>query len=190
MRMRKHQLEARRCSGEPRHSAAADGGLLARPGARHEGVAVEAQIAGLDALSTEALRIEWRRLHRAEPPKRLSRDLLIWGIAHRIQERAYGGLTLAAQRRLRSLAAEMAGNGGSVVRPGTMLKPGTKLVREWHGRTHTVTVLEQGFDYDGQRYRSLTGIAKRITGAHWSGPAFFGLKNRPSQAPADSRTWS
>lgn len=143
------------------------------PGAR---CTVEAEIAGLEALPTNALRIEWRKLYRAEPPTRLSRDLLIRGIAYRLQERAHGGLSRAAQRRLRSPAVQ--GAAAQPSSPHPTLKAGTKLVREWRGRTHTVTVLEEGFDYDGECYRSLTRIAKRITGSHWSGPVFFGLRSQ------------
>jgi len=65
-----------------------------------------------------------------------------------------------------------------------LLKPGTRLLREWGGRTHTVIVLDEGFEYDGERYRSLTEIARHITGAHWSGPRFFGLRE-PAAKPAD-----
>jgi Protein of unknown function (DUF2924) len=114
---------------------------------------LEAQITGLEVLATNALRIEWRKLHRAEPPTRLSRDLLIRGIAFKIQERAYGGLNPAAQRRLRSLAGERTGSSASVFSPGITPKPATKLVREWQGRAHTVTVLEEGFDYGGECQR-------------------------------------
>jgi Protein of unknown function (DUF2924) len=64
------------------------------------------------------------------------------------------------------------------------LKPGTKLVREWHGHVHTVDVLDDGFAYQGECYPSLTRVARRITGVQWSGPVFFGLKRRPSSAPA------
>jgi hypothetical protein len=119
-----------------------------------------------------------RAAHPIEPRS------LIRGIAFKIQERAYGGLNPAAQRRLRSLAGERTGSSASVFSPGITPKPATKLVREWQGRAHTVTVLEEGFDYGGERYRSLTHIAKRITGSHWSGPLFFGLRSRSSRAPS------
>ncbi len=118
------------------------------------------------------LRAEWQRLHRAVPPN-ISRDLLIRGIAYKIQERASGGPNAALKRRLHRLAVEPA-NGSSASR-APALKPGARLVREWGGRVHSVTVTEQGFEYAGQRYRSLSHIARAITGAHWSGPRFFGL---------------
>jgi Protein of unknown function (DUF2924) len=133
----------------------------------------------LEALTTADLRIEWKRLYRATPPTRLSRDLLIRGVAYRVQERAFGGLSPNTRRRLRSPSATSNRRGGPAAIP-VGLKPGAKLVREWHGRVHTVNVLDRGFDYQGQSYRSLTRIARRITGAHWSGPVFFGIKRQPS----------
>ena len=146
------------------------------------------EIGALPELPTHELRIAWRRLYRSEPPRCLSRDLLIRAIAYRMQERAHGGLAPATKRRLRSLAAEIEAKGTQVFDPGIVLKPGSRLVREWAGKTHTAIVLEDGFEYDGERYPSLSKIAARITGAHWSGPRFFGIgraKIRPS-AVADA----
>ncbi|MCJ2136851.1 DUF2924 domain-containing protein [Methylobacterium sp. J-026] len=139
-----------------------------------------ATLAALPGLSTIELRAEWRRLFRATPPL-LSRDLLVRALAHRAQELAHGGMTKATQRRLRALA-EMAmvadppcsETAHPAPRPVT-LSPGARLVREWGGRTHVVTVTADGFEHDGQRYRSLSHVASTITGAHWSGPRFFGL---------------
>ena len=136
---------------------------------------IEHEIADLAEMRTRELKAKWRRLHRAEPPTCLSRDLMIRAIAYRIQERAHGALNKGAKRRLRTLAQELETGGNTAFNPGISLKLGAKLVREWRGQAHTVTVLEDGFDYEGQRGRSLSQIAKRITGAHWSGPRFFGL---------------
>jgi hypothetical protein len=116
-------------------------------------------------------------LYRVEPPIRLSRDLLTRGIAYKLQEQAYGGLPAAMARQLKSLV-ETPGKDVAPPHRVPALRPGTRLVREWHGRTHHVTVLADGFHYDGERYRSLTEIAHRITGAHHSGPRFFGLRTR------------
>ena len=116
----------------------------------------------------------WRRLYRSDPP-RISRDLLLRGIAYRRQELQYGGLGKAIRRKLKTLAKMFRATGRVSSDPGLALKPGARLVREWHGRTHTVTVTEDGFEYAGTSYSSLTKIAKKITGAHWSGPRFFGL---------------
>ena len=123
------------------------------------------------------LRVAWRQLHHTGPPLGLSRDLLIRALANQLQERSYGGLSRALRRRLRSLA-RASENGVMAVDPGLVLKTGTTLVRQWRGRTHTVLVHQDGFEHEGQRYRSLTAIAERITEAHWSGPRFFGLTKR------------
>jgi hypothetical protein len=127
--------------------------------------------------STQELRRAWRTLHSIGPPLGLSRDLIIRGLADKLQQRAYGGSSRALQRRLRTLAAEFE-KGARSFEPDIVLKTGATLVRQWRGHTHTVLAREDGFEYDGQRYRSLTVIAKQITGAHWSGPRFFGLTKR------------
>ena len=146
---------------------------------------LERRIAALAGLSAHDLRIEWRRLYRIEPASRLSRDLMIRAIAYRIQEGALGGLDPATRRRLASLAKEVKNRGSAAFDRGIVLKPGARLVREWQGRTHTVLVIEDGFAYDGRRFRSLTRIASLITGAHWSGPRFFGLKKRDAGKAGD-----
>ena len=138
---------------------------------------VERQIAELFDRPTQDLRAAWRELHRAGPPQGLSRDLLIRALAHRLQEQTDGGTSLAQRRRLQTLAREFEKGSGSSD-PGIMLRTGTTLVRQWRGHTHTVLVREDGFEYDGRHYRSLTVIAEKITGAHWSGPRFFGLTKR------------
>jgi len=86
-------------------------------------------------------------------------------------------LSRALQRRLQTLSAEFE-NGAACSDSGIILKTGTTLLRQWRGHTHTVLVGEDGFEYEGRRYRSLSVIAERITGAHWSGPRFFGLTRR------------
>jgi DUF2924 family protein len=116
------------------------------------GTDIEARITALEALMTSDLRLEWRRLYRTTPPTRLSRDLLLRGVAYRVQERAYGGLSLGTKRRLRSLGEGSDQRGGPAAAPAVTLKPGTKLVREWHQHVHTVSVLDDGFEYQGERY--------------------------------------
>jgi Protein of unknown function (DUF2924) len=135
---------------------------------------MSSRIARLNELTAQQLRDEWRRLHGGQPP-RLSRDLLIRTIAYRMQEVAYGGLSKAIQRKLAVLSKELKLKGGVVVTPDLSLRQGARLVREWRGRMHTVIVTENGFEYAGEVYLSLTKIAHAITGAHWSGPRFFGL---------------
>ena len=137
---------------------------------------VESEIGALERAGVIALRAEWRRLFGSDPP-RLSRDLLVRALAYRVQERALGGLSRASLKRLRELA-DNAEALGPLPDPAASLRPDAKLVREWHGSTHMVLVTDTGFDYAGSSYKSLTQIAKLITGAHWSGPRFFGLTTR------------
>jgi hypothetical protein len=137
---------------------------------------VDGEIARLVDRSTQELRRAWRRLYHTAPPLGLSRDLIIRGLADKLQQRAHGGPSRALQRRLRILTGEF--EKGAGFGAGGVLKTGASLVRRWRGHTHTVLVGEDGFEYDGQRYRSLTVIAERITGAHWSGPRFFGVNRR------------
>jgi hypothetical protein len=167
---------ARQRSGEPSPVPGRRGTRTNR--SRNPDVAeVDRQIAELVDRSTQELRLAWRQLHRTGPPQGLSRDLLIRALANQLQEQSHGGASPALQRRLQTLAGEFE-KGGASFDPGIVLKTGARLVRQWRGHTHTVLVREDGFEYEGQRYRSLTVIAERITGAHWSGPRFFGLTNR------------
>jgi len=128
-------------------------------------------------MTTDELRREWRRLYNSDAPK-LSYDLLVLGIAYKLQEIDNGGLGKATLRKLRTLAKRLRDTGKVGPIPMLGLKPGARLVREWHGRTHTISVTEGGFEYNGETYASLTKIAKQITGAHWSGPRFFGMSGK------------
>jgi Protein of unknown function (DUF2924) len=132
----------------------------------------------LDDASLDELRREWRRLYRSEPP-RFSRDLLIRGVGYRLQEIQHGGLGKSTRRKLKTLAKMFHTEGRIAPDPGLSLKPGARLVREWPGRTHIVTVTDDGFEYAGTTFPSLTKIAKKISGTHWSGPRFFGLGRAP-----------
>jgi hypothetical protein len=138
------------------------------------------QLAALADLDKARLRTEWRRLYRAAPPRLLSRDLLIRGIAYKLQERAWGGLRKTTLRKLKALARRLDSEGHRARDRALSLKCGAKLVREWGGETHSVLVLHEGFEYRGTRYRSLSTIARLITGAHWSGPRFFALNRTPT----------
>ena len=146
--------------------------------------AIEGEIARFRSLGLEGLRREWRRLNHAEPP-RISRDLLVLALGYRLQEIEHGGLSKATRRKLQTMAKALQATGRVGPTPGVSLKPGARLVREWRGRTHTVTVTEEGFEYAGASYPSLTTIAKRITGAHWSGPRFFGLPVAGAERPSN-----
>jgi len=180
MRPAIHDASARQNSGEPLPfiGQANDRNSELRSPKRDD---IEAEIAGLPGRSTHELRLAWRSFLRGEPPVGLSRDLMIRALANQMQERAYGGPSPAMKRRLNTLAGEIE-KASSSFDPGVVLKPGAKLVREWRGHTHTVLVLAEGYEYEGQRYRSLTTIAERITGAHWSGPLFFGVTKRTSRS--------
>jgi hypothetical protein len=171
-----HDASARQHSGEPSAGLGPNGAgkdRLRRPDLAE----LDCEIAGLVDRSTQELRHAWRKLHRTGPPLGLSRDLIIRGLADELQRRAHGGPSRAVQRRLQILAGEFE-KGARSFDPNVVLKTGATLVRQWRGHTHTVLVREDGFEYEGQRYRSLTVIAERITGAHWSGPRFFGLSKR------------
>jgi hypothetical protein len=144
-------------------------------------------LARLSALTIFELRGEWRRFHRTPPPMRLSRDLLTRGITYKLQERAYGGLSTAIARKLERAAANPPGRGAAKPTPPISLKPGTRLVREWHGLTHTALIHADGIEWRGQRYRSLSVVARKITGARWSGPRFFGLRQRPLDSTSTAR---
>jgi hypothetical protein len=171
-----NDASARQRAGEPWPLRRRNGNRHDRP-RRPDVTEVERQIAGLADRSTQDLRVAWRQLHRTGPPLRLSRDLLIRALANQLQEQSYGGVSRVLRRRLQSLAAA-SDKATMAVDPGLVLKTGTTLVRQWRGHTHTVLVHNDGFEHEGQRYRSLSLIAERITGAHWSGPRFFGLTKR------------
>lgn len=137
-------------------------------------------LAGMDY---PRLRMEWRRAFRADPPGKVGRDLLELGIAWKLQERVHGGLGSGTRRRLAELNQVMAEKGDLAKARTTRLKPGARLMREWGGVTHDVLVLEDGFSWQDRHWRSLSAIAVAITGAHWSGPRFFGLtgKTKPQE---------
>ena len=171
-----HNPSARQHSGEPSPVRHRSSNRHDRP--RRSVIAeVDRQIAGLGNRSTHELRLAWRQLHRTGPPHGLSRDLLIRALANQLQEQSYGGVSRTLRRRMQSLVGASA-KGPMAVDPGLVLKAGTTLVRQWRGHTHTVLVHTDGFEHEGQLYRSLTAIAERITEAHWSGPRFFGLTKR------------
>ena len=114
---------------------------------------VDGQIAEFAHRSTHELRLAWRQLHHTEPPQGLSRDLLIRALVHQLQEQRYGGTGRALRRRLQTLTGEREKRGASSDL-GAALKTGTTLVRQWRGHTHAVLVRDDGFEYEGQRYRS------------------------------------
>lgn len=123
-------------------------------------------LAALEAKPPHALRHEWERVYGAPAPT-ISAELLRFGIAYRLQEKALGGLSRSAHNTLKRAGAN---------KPAApVIKPGTRLVRSWNGRSISVTVEEGGFIYEDRCYASLSAIAREVTGTAWSGPRFFGL---------------
>src|SRR5690349_17711136 len=146
-------------------------------------------LARLPELALSELRQQWRALYKSEASPHLSRELLLRAVAYRLQEVALRGLRPARQRQLRQIAQQFKQTGATNTPPRPELKPGTRLVREWQGRTYDVLVLDDGFSWQGTHHRSLSALARKITGTAWSGPLFFGLKpnraaNRRSSQPA------
>jgi len=144
-------------------------------------------LARLPELKLSELRQQWRALYKSDASPHLSRELLLRAVAYRMQEIAFGGLRPEQQRQLRQFAQQFKETGEIRRRASLELKAGTRLLREWQGRTYEVLVLNDGFSWQGAHFRSLSGVAKKITGTPWSGPLFFGLKqNRPAQPIAIS----
>lgn len=156
-------------------SMSSTGGASASPAHVDLRAELPARLAALGTMDRDALAAEWRRQFRAAPPDRVRRDLLELGIAWKLQERALGGLKKAIATELRDLAEALAATGDIRRAKAPRLKPGARLVREWGGITHEVTVADGGFLWKGRTWTSLSAIAGEITGAHWSGPRFFGL---------------
>jgi len=142
----------------------------------------------LTELNLGELRQQWRTLYKAEASPHLSRELLVRAVAYRMQEVALGGLRPGRQRQLRQIAQQFKQNGAANTPPRPELKPGTRLVREWQRRTYEVLVLDDGFSWQGTQHRSLSAIARKITGTAWSGPLFFGLKQARSAGRTSSHT--
>jgi hypothetical protein len=149
--------------------------------------AVEDELDRLATMPIAQLRVRYREAFRNDAPKAFGPDLLRRSIAHRIQEKAYGGLSRLTQRLLDQLMKAYAAKpGGKIVLP-RRIKPGSVLVRAWKGESHRVTVLADGFVYDGNTYSNLSEIAVLITGTRWNGPRFFGLRSKAedSSEPSD-----
>lgn len=140
--------------------------------------ALMAQIRALERLDAKALRVRWTEVYGVTASTRWNRVLLMRSLAHRLQEDAIGGLSPTLRAHLADLVARLAKDPDTSLAAPPQIKPGTRLIRAWRGERHQVTVLDGGFDYRGQHYRSLSAIAHAITGTRWSGPAFFGLRRR------------
>ena len=134
------------------------------------------KIAELPALNKAQLLPIWRQNFEKEPPPKLRKELMVPILAYRMQERAYGGLSHTARRRLREIAASLRME--KIPRPDGDSGPqtGTRLIRVWRGETHEVIATGSGYEYRGRKYSSLSKIAREITGTRWSGPLFFGTR--------------
>ena len=145
---------------------------------------ISGRVAQLRSFSRQQLLDLWEDLYKKPVAPGLRREVMIPFLAYRIQELAYGGLKTTTRNELRRLARalkEKSSNG--LLSQGRRLKSGTRLSRQWHGETHEVLVTEAGFEHRGVRYRSLSEIARKVTGTRWSGPSFFGI-HKVSQSVA------
>jgi len=140
------------------------------------------ELTRIERMSKAELSDTWRQHHDRDPPPGLSAKLMRNGLMYNVQAARSGGLPTKARRKLERITAKLEGDKKSPILDSEPLSPGTRLIREWRGKKHNVEVLSDGFVYDGTIYGSLSEIARIITGAHWSGPRFFGLKNRRKKA--------
>jgi hypothetical protein len=140
---------------------------------------LDAEIGRLPDLGITELRARWQELFGRPAPKSFRRNLLVRGVAYQMQVQVYGGLSDKTKRRLREIAEAVRNGDPDAVLPGPQIKPGTRIVRLWQDKTHNVLVLVDGYQWDGKTYKSLSAIAKAITGTNWNGYTFFGVKRRP-----------
>jgi lipid-binding SYLF domain-containing protein len=153
--------------------------------------ALSVELERIEALDRTSLIDLWQGFHDLSAPKSLSLTFLRRAVAYEIQCRALGGMNGKTKSKLRRLAKTVNTEEHAAILDVTApqkLVPGARLIRDWNGKTWVVDVTDAGFVLQGETYRSLTAIAKRITGAHWSGPRFFGLKSAPSggRTPAEN----
>ena len=144
--------------------------------------ALASEIASLSKLGTDELRERWKATFGNPPSHDISRSFLMRAIAYHLQEKAFGGLKLSTRRLLEEFTDDRADGSAVAAAPSRIVQRGAVLVREWRGISHQVSVLERGFRFRGKRYRSLSEVAREITGTRWSGPLFFGLKRRAKEA--------
>jgi hypothetical protein len=139
---------------------------------------IEDRLGRLPQLDKIELSKLWRKFFHRDPPNAMRKDLMVRVVGHRLQEEAFGGLSPASVRRLRELSKTFEANPDANLSSRPSIKPGTRLVRQWKQQVHVVDVEERGYAYKGALYESLSEIARLITGTRWSGPLFFGLKER------------
>jgi hypothetical protein len=147
--------------------------------------ALAQDLASLSELSRQELVDRFRSLYGRDPPRQISRPLLVLAVGYRMQEKIFGGLKPKA-RRLLARATDDIAAGQPVTAPRRKIKSGTRLLREWRGVTHEAIMVDDGVLFRGQRYRSLSEVARVITGTRWSGPLFFGLRAVAKGASSDT----
>ncbi len=148
---------------------------------------IDRELASLGELSLDDLKSRYLDLTGSLPPKYMRRGLIELATGHALQTAVLGGLDRETRKKLDALVAVIVLKDAPQPNPTprkTKLKPGTRLIRQWHGRIYEVTVTRGGFDWDGKRFGSLTEIAKAITGTKWNGWVFFGIKKAPSTPPS------
>jgi hypothetical protein len=136
---------------------------------------IELELAELSKLSRGLLVERWRAFYRSDPPKGVSRRFLVLAVAYGMQAKRYGGLKPAVARSLLKVAVGTPSDGKMQPASKPRVRAGARLIREWNGTTHVVDVVDGGYLWNGQRHRSLSAIARAITGTRWSGPRFFGI---------------
>jgi hypothetical protein len=139
---------------------------------------VEKQLETLPDLPRADLAKLWQQFFHSPPNPKIRKPSMIRFLAYRIQEQAYGSLSASSDRRLRQLEGAVIGNASLKTSPSQKINPGTRLVRGWQNQVHLVNIETKGYEYRGIQYRSLSEIARLITGTRWSGPLFFGIKNQ------------
>jgi hypothetical protein len=145
---------------------------------------ISTKLEELPRLPKTELRVLWQELFGKPGHPKLRREMMIPILAYRIQEKAYGGLKPSTRKRLEKFAQELDRDPKAKLTAPQQIKTGTKLLRQWRGETHNVIVVDEGFDYRNKRYKSLSEIARLITGTRWSGPSFFGLKQPRKARPS------
>lgn len=143
------------------------------------GADISNEISQLPGFSRQQLLDLWRNLYGREAPPGIRRELMVPFLAYRIQEKAYGGLKPARRSQLLRIARDLEKNASTnhlILQPKA--KAGTRIFRRWRGESHEVLVTEAGYEYRGNQFKSLSEIARKITSTRWSGPSFFGLKQR------------
>jgi hypothetical protein len=157
---------------------------ISGPGRNPIKPSIDQELAALPKMDRRGRLALWEQLFGKPPNPAIRLEVMVPVLAYRLQEKAYGGLKPSVARQLRALIGDDS-NGRKPARLSSMrTKPGTRIVREWNGKLHEVTVLPDGYEYNGQTYRSLSVIARTITGTRWSGPAFFGIRRRQRKADA------